>query len=114
MVMERPLEIPFGMPSPEALQLATAVLRQRYMLPETMQHPQVISECIRLAYLIQAYGLASTIAAPRHRGISNIKMLASNGRAPSTRPSSAPRAVVVCWTDERNRAGRQQGGLLNS
>ena len=114
MQIERPLDVPFGMPSPEALQLATAVIRQRYVLLETMQHPQVRSECIRLAYLIQAYGLASPNAPPRHQGISNIKMLASNERAASARPSNSPRAEVVCWTDERCRAGRQEGGLMNS
>ena len=114
MLIERPLEVPFGMPSPEALQLATAVIRQRYVLPETMQHPQVRSECIRLAYLIQAYGLASTNAAPRHQGISNIKMLASNERAASALPSNVPRAGVVCWTDERSRAGSREEVLLNS
>ncbi len=47
-----------GMPSPEALQLATEVIRRRYILPETMRHPAVRSECLRLAYLIMAYGLA--------------------------------------------------------
>ena len=67
MLIERPLDVPFGMPSPEALQLATAVIRRRYVLPETMQHPRVRSECIRLAYLIQAYGLASTNSAPFNR-----------------------------------------------
>jgi hypothetical protein len=49
---------PMGLPSPEALQLAMGVIRQRYALPETMEHPQVRSECMRLAYLIMAYGLA--------------------------------------------------------
>jgi hypothetical protein len=48
MMIERPLDVPFGMPSPEALQLATAVIRQRYVLPETMQHPRVRSECFPL------------------------------------------------------------------
>jgi hypothetical protein len=103
MLSERPLEVPFGMPSPEALQLATSIIRQRYVLPETMQHPQVKSECARLAYLIQAYGLASTIGATRHQGISNIKMLASNERAVSALPSNVPRAGVIRRTDERSR-----------
>ena len=34
--------------------------------PETMQHPEVRSECSRLAYLIQAFGLASTKPVPPH------------------------------------------------
>jgi hypothetical protein len=58
MTIERLLDVPLGMPSPEALRLATEVIRRRYVLPETMQHPQVRSECLRLAYTIQAYGLA--------------------------------------------------------
>jgi hypothetical protein len=39
---------PMGLPSPEALQLAMGVIRQRYDLPETTEHPQVRSECMRL------------------------------------------------------------------
>ena len=50
---------PMGLPSPEALQVATDVIRRRYVLPETMEHPEVRSECMRLAYLIMAYGLGS-------------------------------------------------------
>ena len=49
---------PMGLPSPEALQLATDVIRQRYVLPETMEHPQVRFECMRLAYMIMVCGLA--------------------------------------------------------
>ena len=48
---------PMGLPSSAALQLATDVIRRRYVLPETMEHPQVRSECMRLAYLLMAYGL---------------------------------------------------------
>ena len=51
--------MPLGMPSTEALQMATDAMRRHYVLPETMEHPAVRSECLRLAYLIQAYGLAS-------------------------------------------------------
>ena len=53
----RRCDMRFGRPSPEALQLATDAIRRRCLLPETMQHPVVKSECISLAYLIQAYGL---------------------------------------------------------
>ena len=103
------------MPSPEALQLATAEIRQRYVLPETMQHPRVRSECIRLAYLMQAYGLAATnAAAPQHQGISEINMLASNDRAASAQPSNVPRVGVVCRTDERSREGSREEVLLDS
>ena len=49
---------PYGLPSPEAIQLANNFLLRRYALPETLQHPEVRSECLRLAYMIQAYGLA--------------------------------------------------------
>jgi hypothetical protein len=41
----------------EALRLATSVISRRYVLPETMQHPQARLDCMWLAYLIQAYGL---------------------------------------------------------
>ena len=58
MAIERPHDVPLGMPCPEALRLATAVISRRYVLPETMQNPQVRSDCMRLAYLIQAFGLA--------------------------------------------------------
>jgi hypothetical protein len=58
-----PIEHPYpdesmGLPSPEALQLATDAIRRRYVLPETMEHPSVRSECMRLAYMIMACGLA--------------------------------------------------------
>jgi hypothetical protein len=49
------------MPSAEALRLATGAVRLRYVLPETMLHPQVRSECMRLAYFIQACGMGSAI-----------------------------------------------------
>jgi hypothetical protein len=64
MPTERPHDAPFGMPSPEALQMATDATRRCYVLPETMQHPEVRSQCVRLAYLIQAFGLASAKPAP--------------------------------------------------
>ena len=60
--------MPLGMPSPEALQMATDAMRRHYVLPETMEHPAVRSECLRLAYLIQAYGLASTKPKSQHEG----------------------------------------------
>ena len=47
------------MPSAKALQMAMAAVRRRYVLAETMEHPAVRAECLQLAYLIQAYGLAS-------------------------------------------------------
>ena len=60
MPIEHPRDVPLGMPSPKALRMATDAMRRYYVLPETMEHPAVRSECLRLAYLIQAYGLAST------------------------------------------------------
>jgi hypothetical protein len=48
---------PMGLPSSEALRLAADVIGRRYVLPETMEHPQIRSECMRLAYLLMAYGL---------------------------------------------------------
>ena len=68
MLIERPCDVPLGMPSTEALQMATDAMRRHYVLPETMEHPAVRSECLRLAYLIQAYGLASTKPEPQHAG----------------------------------------------
>ena len=65
MPTERPHDAPLGMPSPEALQMATDATRRCYLLPETMQHPEVRSQCLRLAYLIQSYGLTAN-AEPRH------------------------------------------------
>ena len=65
MLTERPHDT-LGMPSPEALQMATGAIRRRYVLPETMQHPEVGSECLRLAYLIQSYGLTTAKLRPRY------------------------------------------------
>ena len=48
--------------------MATVAMRRHYVLPETIEHPAVRSECLRLAYLIQAYGLASTKSEPQHEG----------------------------------------------
>ncbi len=59
MPVERADSISLGMPSAKALQMATEAVRRRYVLPETMEHPVVRAECLQLAYLIQAYGLAS-------------------------------------------------------
>ena len=57
--------ISFGMPSREALRVATNEMRARYVLPETIQHQEVRSECLGLAYLVQAYGLTSAAPASR-------------------------------------------------
>jgi hypothetical protein len=59
MLIECPRDVLLGMPSPEALQMAIDTIGRHYVLPETMEHPAVRSECLRLAYLIQAYCLAS-------------------------------------------------------
>ena len=47
MTIERRHDESFGMPSPEALELASEVIR-RYIRPETIQHPQVRSESLRV------------------------------------------------------------------
>jgi len=57
--------IALGMPSREALRVATDAMRSRYVLPETLQHHEVRSECLRLAYFIHAYGLTSAAPASR-------------------------------------------------
>ena len=59
MPIEHPRDAPWNAVS-EALRMASDAMRRHYVLPETMEHPAVRSECLRLAYLIQAYGLAST------------------------------------------------------
>ena len=51
-------------PAPEALNLATAVIRRGYVLPETMEHPIIKFESINLALLVVAWGLAPTAAVP--------------------------------------------------
>ena len=45
--------------------MACDAMRRHYLLPETMEHPAVRAECLRLAYLIQAYGLAPTMPKPQ-------------------------------------------------
>lgn len=57
MTVKRPNDMQLGMPSSEALRLAANSIRRRYVSPETMLHPAVKSECLRLAYFIQAYAL---------------------------------------------------------
>ena len=52
-------------PAPEALHLATAVIRRGYVLPETVEHPIIKFESINLALLFVAWGLAPTAAACR-------------------------------------------------
>ena len=64
---------PAGLPSPEALQMATEALGQHYVLAETLQEPVVVAEAIQLAYLLSAYGLVPTqprsvAAQPEHGG----------------------------------------------
>jgi CheY-like chemotaxis protein len=54
------LDTPLGMPSPEALRMATKAMCKHYIMPETKNHPVVRSECMRLAYTLYAYGLVPT------------------------------------------------------
>ena len=60
MTIKRPHDDLLGMPSAEAIRMAAEMVRRRYVLTDTMQHPQVRSECVTLAYLIQAFGLVVT------------------------------------------------------
>lgn len=48
---------PMGLPSPEALQMATDAICRHFLLPETRQHPQIQSAIMRFAYQLMAYGL---------------------------------------------------------
>ena len=75
-------DVPLGMPSPEALQMATDAIRRRYVLPETMQHPEVRSECLWLAYLIQSYGLATEKSRPRYDKVATSPDVVSPRRGP--------------------------------
>ena len=68
MLIEYPGDALLGTPSPGALQMAIDAMGRHYVVPETMQHPAIMSECLRLAYLIQAYGLASTKPKSQHEG----------------------------------------------
>ena len=45
-------------PAPEAFNLATAVIRRGYVLPETIEHPIIRFESMNLALLFVAWGLA--------------------------------------------------------
>lgn len=59
MPLERSDSIPFGVPLAKALEMATDAVTRLYVLPETKGHPVIRTECLELAYLIQAYDLAS-------------------------------------------------------
>ena len=61
----RNLAMEKSLPSSNALQTATAVLRRGHHLRETMQHPVVVGQAIELAYLLSAYGVAPTVGRVR-------------------------------------------------
>jgi CheY-like chemotaxis protein len=46
-----------GLPSPQALKLATEAVRRSFSCPDVLQHPVVASSIRRLAYQLMAYGL---------------------------------------------------------
>ena len=71
MRVERPREVSLGTPYLGAVQVATDAIGRHYE-PETMQHAQVRSECMRLACLIQAFGLATAKSEPSHVTVSQI------------------------------------------
>ena len=84
MPIQRPHDGSLGMPSPEALQMATGAIRRRYALPATMDHPAVKFECTWLAYLVQAYGLASERPEPQDKGVEKSRDAVSLRYAPTT------------------------------
>ena len=49
-----------GQPFPEAWRMACERLSRRYVDPETLNHPLVVSECYNLACMLMAYGLVPT------------------------------------------------------
>jgi len=53
-----------GMPSREALAVATEAISRHLILSETQQHPAVQSETLQLAYLLAAYGCPPTRPTP--------------------------------------------------
>lgn len=59
MPIERSDSILPGMPSARALEMATDAVNRLYVLPETREHPVIRAQCLQLAYLIQAFDLAS-------------------------------------------------------
>ncbi len=72
---------PMGLPSAQAMQIATDAVCRHYVVPETMQHPAVLSQCRRFAYLLMAYGLVPTKpAAPTAQSIISAKPLAAQSR----------------------------------
>jgi len=92
MIAERSRDVPLGMPSPEALNVATDFISRRYVLSETMDHPQVRSECLRLAYMIQAYGLAVS----SHSGMEVASRLPTPRRVPPRLfDAAAPHVAAV-------------------
>lgn len=78
-----------GMPSPEALRIATDAICRHYVLPGTRHHPMVKSACIRLAYQLMAYGAASAMAPQA----ANSPAHSSHARPGS--PGTTPQVLVV-------------------
>ncbi len=62
------LSAPTVLPSPEALKMAMDFVRRRYILPETVDHSAVQAECLWLANLIVAFGLAPDGSRPPRSG----------------------------------------------
>jgi CheY-like chemotaxis protein len=48
---------PTGLPSPQALQMATDVISRHYISPDIRQAPAIIAASLELSYLLMAYGL---------------------------------------------------------
>ena len=84
-----------GMPSREALRVATNAMRSRYVLPETFQHHEVKSECLSLAFLVQAYGLTSIAPASRRDRSEKLANSAPDHRFPSPVHRVLPQSLTV-------------------
>ena len=54
----------FGLPSPQALKMATEAILRGYVFPETVLHPVVTSSIMGLAYQLMAYGLVPAEPTP--------------------------------------------------
>ena len=99
MLIENPRDVLLGMPSPGALQMAIDAMGRHYVLPETMEHPAIRTECLRLAYLIQAYGLAAIRPEQRHdrteeRSYATAPFRDSTRQSEQVTPSSRTRELV--------------------
>lgn len=101
---------PIGLPTPKALQTATDALCRQYVLPETMQHPVVVSQALELAYLLSAYDLVSEelLEAPQLAAANSDITVDTASKLPRTRgfrnrrPSASQPVLVDTSVDMMN------------